>query len=125
MRYRFYGDELQLVRYEIKYHEPWNTDGEPETQTAATEAERDELLERYPEAEVAEIDNSGFEWLDGMIFTQKQQRAGEVEKAIEMGEEEYKQYLMASDPNYQMLELDMRLALLESGVSIDELYSVY
>ena len=45
MKYRFYGDELQLVRYEIKYKEPWNTDGEPDTQTAADEVERDELLE--------------------------------------------------------------------------------
>ncbi len=124
MRYRFYGDELQLVKYEIKYHEPWDTDGEPVTQTAADEFERDELLERYPDAEVAEVDNSGYEWLDGMIFTQEQLRAGELEKAIKMGEDAYKQYLMDSDPNYQMLELDMRLALLESGVSIDELYSV-
>ena len=124
MRYRFYGDELQLVKYEIKYHEPWNTDGEPVTQTAVDDFERDELLERYPDAEVAEVDNSGYEWLDGMIFTQEQLRAGELEKAIKMGEDAYKQYLMDSDPNYQMLELDMRLALLESGVSIDELYSV-
>ena len=124
MKCRFYGDELQLVRYEVKYLEPWNADGEPVTQTAADDTERNELLERYPDAEVSEIDNSGYEWLDGMIFTQEQLRTGELEKAIEMGEESYKQYLMDSDPNYQMLELDMRLALLESGVSIDELYSV-
>ena len=169
MKYRFYGDELQLVKYELTvtqrieggdtvctyqaandeekdaYLELYpgaevTGDAEngytitvtehiddreiKETYMAADDAERDEILERYPDAEVTDIDNSGFEWLDGMKFTQEQLRAGELEKAIEMGGESYKQYLMDSDPNYQMLELDMRLALLESGVSIDELYSV-
>ena len=169
LKYRFYGDELQLVRYEIEvtqtikggdsvytYQAADDEEKEAylelypgaevtgdaengytitvtehiddreirETYSAASDAERDELLERYPDAEVAETDNSGFEWLDGMIFTQEQLRAGELERAIELGEEEYKKYLMESDANYQMLELDMRLALLESGVKIDELYSV-
>ena len=109
MRYRFYGDELQLVRYEIKYHEPWDTDGEPRTQTAATEVERDALLERYPEAEVTEIDNSGYEWLDGMIFTQEQLRVGELERAIELGEIEYKRQKEESDPEYRVSVLEEAL----------------
>lgn len=114
MRYRFYGDELQLVRYEIKYHEPWGTDGEPRTQTAADETERDAMLERYPEAEVTEIDNTGFEWLDGMIFTQEQLRAGELEKAIEMGETEYKLWKEESDPEYRVSVLEEALMELAS-----------
>ncbi len=169
MKYRFYGDELQLVRYEIEVTQTIKgSDNEytyqaadddeknaylelfpgaevtgdaengytitvtehiddreiKDTYTAVDDTERDEILERHPGAVVAEIDNSGYEWLDGMIFTQEQLRAGELEKAIDMGEEEYKKYLMESDANYQMLELDMRLALFESGVKIDELYSV-
>lgn len=124
MKYRFYGDILQLVKYELKFTENIFGQEQTRTETAIDDTERDKLLARYPEAEVSEVDNAGYEWLDGMRFTQEQQRAGEVEKAIETGEEGYMQYLMDSDPNYQMLELDMRLALLESGVSIDELYSV-
>ena len=109
MRYRFYGDELQLVRYEIKYHEPWDTDREPRTQTAADETERDALLERYPDAEVVEIDNSGYEWLDGMIFTQEQLRAGELEKAIELGEKEYKRQKEESNSEYRVSVLEEAL----------------
>lgn len=169
MKYRFYGDELQLVRYELTvtqriegsdnvytYHAADDEEkdaylelypgaevtGEAEngytitvtehiddreikgTYSAVSDAERDEILERHPDAEIAEIDNSGYEWLDGMKFTQEQLRAGELEKALDMGEEEYKKYLMESDANYQMLELDMRLALLESGVNMNELYSL-
>ena len=115
---------MQLVRYELAIKRDFGDEEHDEIIGAASESERDELLECYPEAEVSEIDNSGYEWLDGMKFTQEQLRAGELERAVELGEEAYKKYLMESDANYQMLELDMRLALLESGVSIDELYSV-
>ena len=124
MKCRFYGDELQLVWYELTVKRDFGDKEHDEIIGAASESERDEILERHPGAVVAEIDNSGFEWLDGMTFTQEQLRAGELERAIELGEEAYKKYLMESDANYQMLELDMRLALLESGVKIDELYSV-
>lgn len=169
MKYRFYGDQLQLIKYELTvtqriegrdnvYTYQASDDEEKdaylelypgaevtgdaengytitvtehiddqeikETYTATTDAERDEILARHPDAVVTEIDNTGYEWLDGMTFTQDQLRAGELERAIELGEEEYKKYLMESDANYQMLELDMRLALLESGVNMNELHSV-
>ena len=114
MKYRFYGDKLELIRYELTL-----TDGK--VYEVASETERDELLVRYPNAEVTEVDNTDCEWLDGMTFSQEQQRSGEVEKAIEMGQEAYESYIMDSDPTYQMLELDMRVALLEMGVDLSDL----
>ncbi len=82
MRYRFYGDNLQLIRYEVKI-------SENHVMEASAEDEKNELLAHYPDAVVTEIDNTGYEWLDGMTFTQEQLRNGEVEKAIQMGEAAY------------------------------------
>ena len=163
MKYRFYGDELQLVRYELTvtqriegsdnvytyqaaddeekdaYLELYpgaevTGDAEngytitatehiddreiKETYTAANDAERDEILERHPDAEIAEIDNSGYEWLDGMKFTQEQLRAGELERAIELGEEAYKRQKDESDPEYRVKVLED--ALLELAAIISE-----
>ena len=120
MKYRFYGDELQLVRYEINVERDYFIDNDSRTYTAVSEQEKDKILERYPEAEVVEIDNSGYEWLDGMIFTQEQLKAGELEKAIEMGEAEYKQQKEESDPEYRIKVLEdalMELAAMVSEVS--------
>lgn len=87
-----------------------------ETYTAASEGERDELLERHPEAEVAEIDNAGYEWLDGMTFTQEQLRAGDLERAIELGEAEYKRQKEENDPEYRVKVMED--ALLELAAII-------
>lgn len=38
---------------------------------------------------VTTVDNTGYEWLDGMQFTQEQLQNGELEQAIEMGETAY------------------------------------
>ena len=125
MKYRMYGDKLELVRWVLT--ESYEFEGKElsNTYTAVTDAERDKLMERYPGAVVAKIDNAGYEWLNGMTFTQEQLSSGELEKAIELGEYEYMQYRAMSDPIYRDLDFDMRLALLESGVSINELSSVY
>ena len=113
MRYRFYGNELQLVRYEITVAEG----DESTVYTAADDAERDEILERYPDAEVTEVDNTGFEWLDGMIFTQEQQRNGEIEKAIEMGEEAYTE--MRNAPSQEQINamLMLEIAKIKAGAA--------
>ena len=94
MKYRFYGDLLQLVKYELtvtnKIDYPDGTTAETtETLTAVTDTDRDELLQRYPTATVTTVDNTGYEWLDGMQFTQEQLQNGELEQAIEMGETAY------------------------------------
>lgn len=126
MKYRFYGDELQLIRYEIEVTEtelvpnPETDELEDQEVThiycAVSDNEKNALLKRYPNAIVTEVDNVGYEWLDGMTFTNEQRLSGEVEKAIEMGEAAYTEYLYASDQNAQMLELDYRLSLVELGV---------
>ena len=159
MKYRFYGDELQIVRYELTVthhieesdnvytYQAANDDekdaylelypeaevtGDAEngytitatehiddreikdTYTAVDDTERDEILERHPGAVVAEIDNSGYEWLDGMKFTQEQLRAGELERAVELGEEEYKRQKEESDPEYRVKVLEDALIELAS-----------
>ena len=159
MKYRFYGDQLQIVRYELTvthriegsdsvyiYHaadddeknaylelypgaevtgdaengytitvtEHIDDQEIKETYTATTDAERDEILARHPDAEVAEIDNTGYEWLDGMTFTQDQLRSGELEQAIELGEEEYKRQKQESDPEYRVKVLEDALLELAS-----------
>lgn len=118
MKYRFEGEKLRLIKYEITVP---SEDGESRILDAVSENERDEIIERYPESTVSEVDTTGYEWLDGMTFTQEEQRRGEVENAINMGEEEYEKYIMNNDPVYQMLELDMRVALLEMGVNLDDI----
>ena len=112
MKYRFYGDELQLVRYEL-------TMGEGETaqvMTASTVEEKDELLKRYPDAVVTEIDNTGYEWLDGKVFTQEQLRDGELEAAIAMGQEAFEEMQNAPKQEEINAMLMLEIARIKAGV---------
>ena len=118
LKYRFYGDELQLLKYEIEVPK-YDIDGTRRTYTAASEQEKNEVLKRYPDAKVSEItDNTGYEWLDGMTFTRDQLRAGDLERAIELGEVEYKRQKEESDPEYRVKVLED--ALLELAAMISE-----
>lgn len=116
MKYRFYGDELQLVKYIVSVI-PQEENAEPNEFTAVTEDERDRLLEYYPEAIVTEVDNTGYEWLDGMTFTQKRLKAGEVDKAIEMGEAAYKDMLNMPSQEEINAMLMLEIAKLKAGVN--------
>lgn len=116
MRYRFYGDVLQLIKYELSAASETNDEILTEIFTAASDIERDRLLEQYPDAIVTEIDNTGYEWLDGMIFTQEQLRSGELEKAIEMGEEAYKETLNMPSQEEINAMLMLEIAKLKAGV---------
>ena len=114
MRYRFLGDTLQLVKYEVIVTDPWS-----ETQseyTAASGEEKDELLERYPGAEVRAVDNTGYEWLEGEIFTNEEVRAGAVEKAIEMGKEAYTEMKNAPTQEEINAMLMLEIARIKAGV---------
>ena len=124
MKYRFCGDKLQLVKFTLSVEHEANEitkESYVETFNAVSEKQKEMLLRRYPTATVTEVDNSGYEWLDGKVFTQEQIKSGEVETAIRLGKEEYEKYLMESDPTYQMLDLDLRVTLLETGVNLDDL----
>lgn len=121
MRYRFYGDLLQLVKYELtvtnKIDYPDGTTAETtETLTAVTDTERDELLQRYPTATVTTVDNTGYEWLDGMQFTQEQLQNGELEQAIEMGETAYNE--MKNAPSQDEINAMLLLKIAEMEVAI-------
>lgn len=122
MKYRFYGDLLQLVKYELtvtnKIDYPDETTAETtETLTACTDSERDELLQHYPTATVTTADNTGYEWLDGMQFTQEQLADGELEQAIEMGETAYNEMKNAPSQDEINAMLMLQIAELKAGVS--------
>lgn len=122
MKYRFYGDLLQLVKYELtvtnKIDYPDETTAETtETLTAYTDSERDELLQHYPTATVTTVDNTGYEWLDGMQFTQEQLADGELEQAIEMGETAYNEMKNAPSQDEINAMLMLQIAELKAGVS--------
>ena len=122
MKYRFYGDLLQLVKYELtvtnKIDYPDETTAETtETLTACTDSERDELLQRYPTATVTTVDNTGYEWLDGMQFTQEQLADGELERAVEMGETAYNEMKNAPSQDEINAMLMLQIAELKAGVS--------
>lgn len=121
MKYRFYDDLLQLVKYELtvtnKIDYPDETTAETtETLTACTDSERDELLQRYPTATVTTVDNTGYEWLDGMQFTQEQLQNGELEQAIEMGETAYNEMKNAPSQDEINAMLMLQIAELKAGV---------
>ena len=121
MRHRFYGDLLQLVKYELtvtnKIDYPDGTTAETtETLTAVTGTERDELLQRYPTATVTTVDNTGYEWLDGMQFTQEQLADGELERAVEMGETAYNEMKNAPSQDEINAMLMLQIAELKAGV---------
>ena len=121
MKYRFYGDLLQLVKYELtvtnQIDYPDGTTAETtETLTAVTDTERDELLQRYPTATVTTVDNTGYEWLDGMQFTQEQLQNGELEQAIEMGETAYNEMKNAPSQDEINAMLMLQIAKLKAGV---------
>ena len=111
MKYRFYGDELQLVRYKLIIGES----DDARVIKASTAAEKDELLERYPDAVVTEIDNTGYEWLEGKTFTQEQLRAGELERAIAMGQAAYEEMQSAPPQEEINAMLMLEIAKLKAG----------
>lgn len=116
MKYRFYGDELQLIRYELTVKRDFGEEEHDEIINATSDEERDELLERYPDAVVMAVDNSGYEWLDGEIFTQEQLRAGELEQAIAMGEEAYTEMKNAPTQEEINAMLMLEIAKVKAGV---------
>ena len=121
MQYRFYGNRLQLIKYEITAKNiTRGTDGTvielTDTHTACTDSERDELLQRYPTATVTTVDNTGYEWLDGMQFTQEQLADGELERAVEMGENAYNEIKNAPSQDEINAMLMLQIAELKAGV---------
>lgn len=115
MKYRFYGNKLQLVKYEATVIHDYGGEQHTDVFTAATEEERDRLLERYPDAVVSEVDNTGYEWLDGMEFTREQLKAGELDKAIELGEEAYMALKNAPTQDEINAMLMLQIAELKAG----------
>lgn len=121
MRYRFYGNRLQLIKYEITAKNIiTGTDDTvielTDTHTACTDSERDELLQHYPTATVTTVDNTGYEWLDGMQFTQEQLSDGELERAVEMGETAYNE--MKNAPSQDEINAMLMLKIAEMEVAI-------
>ena len=122
MQYRFDGNKLQLIKYEITVKNTMTgADGAvielTDIHTACTDTERDELLQRYPTATVTTVDNTGYEWLDGMQFTQEQLADGELEQAIEMGETAYNE--MKNTPTQDEINAMLLLQIAELKAGVD------
>lgn len=112
---------MQLIKYEITAKNIiTGTDDtvieQTDTHTACTDSERDELLQRYPTATVTTVDNTGYEWLDGMQFTQEQLADGELERAVEMGETAYNE--MKNAPSQDEINAMLMLKIAEMEVAI-------
>lgn len=121
MQYRFDGNKLQLIKYEITAKSIiTGTDDTvielTDTHTACTDSERDELLQHYPTATVTTVDNTGYKWLDGMQFTQEQLADGELERAVEMGETAYNEMKNAPSQDEINAMLMLQIAELKAGV---------
>ncbi len=115
MKYRFYGDTLQLIKYELTVTQEHDGEEYVKTFSAVTDEEKKKLLEHYPDAVVTEIDNTGYEWLDGMTFTQEQLKNGELEQAVEMGQEAYEEMLNAPTQDEINAMLMLEIAELKAG----------
>ena len=121
MQYRFDGNKLQLIKYEITAKSIiTGTDDTvielTDTHTACRDSERGELLQHYPTATVTTVDNTGYEWLDGMQFTQEQLADGELERAVEMGETAYNEMKNAPSQDEINAMLMLQIAELKAGV---------
>lgn len=121
MQYVLKGNKVYLVKYVVSYVIDTENDQQIITEICINANEVERIKNIYRNAKVTEIDISAYEWLNGKEFTREQVQAGEVEKAIEMGETAYKEYLYANDRDAQMLELDYRLSLIELGVGGENL----
>nr|DAY51594.1 MAG TPA: hypothetical protein [Caudoviricetes sp.] len=116
MLYQFLGNELQLIKYKITVE----IEGAAMEFYAVDDAAKADYLSKYPEAEVSAVDNAGYEWLDGVEFTNPE----EAEMAISMGRSAYEEYKQATDPTAQMLDMDYRISLLELGVTENDVLSM-
>lgn len=115
MKYRFYGDELQLIKYELTVTDDYNGEERSCVLTAVSDAERDALLQQYPNAVVTEANNSGYEWLNGMTFTQEQLKNGELEKIMEMGQKAYEEMINAPTQDEINAMLMLEIAKFKAG----------
>jgi len=113
MIYRMHGDTVQLLRYKITQADDEKTD-----YWCASEEERDEIIGHLscrPHT-VEAVDQAGNEWIGGMEFKD----ASQVPKALEMGEDAWRERVNANDSELQMMlyltDLDFRVLLLEWGV---------
>lgn len=125
MQYRFDGNKLQLIKYEITAKNTMAGTGGAvieltDTHTACTDSERDELLQHYPTATVTTVDNTGYEWLDGMQFTQEQLADGELERAVEMGETAYNEMKNAPSQDEINAMLLLKIAEMEAAITNEQ-----
>lgn len=111
-KYRYADGIVKVVRFIIHDDEPYGN------YYAVNETEKQQFIElcQSENPTVTEVDTTGYDWIDGCKLPEN-----DIDLAVEMGQVAYEQYIMDSDPTYQMLELDMRVALLELGLTQEDL----
>lgn len=120
MLYRFENNKIILAKYKIIVTEKDDQGAEigKSEQIAVNDEEKNEIVAQYPDAEVSLVEASEYKWLEDLEFTQEQLINGELERAIEMGESEYKTYLTESNVNYHIQVLET--AILELAKMFSE-----
>lgn len=113
MKYKFCNNKLKLVKYICTATDIHN---EQIIYLATENSEKNNFVTIFPQANIEEVDNNGYEWLDGMEFTNKQRLDGEPIKAIALGKDAYNEYALAINRDAQILDLDYRLSLIELGL---------
>jgi len=126
MKYRMYGDTVQLLRYKVAWEgtahgagEDGGPVAEAREEWCVSEDHLDEVLRKLGDTPrtVEAIDQTGSEWLDGMEFRD----ASQVPEALAMGEAAWRERANANDKELQtaiyLTDLDYRLLILEWGIT--------
>ena len=136
MKYRFYGDKLQLITHTVTYESEEGHTREfiknfIDLNTANVFLDQLEQLGITGRLDI--IDNSGHEWLDEMIFSQEERTKRYVDKAIELGEESYAEWLTDNDEKLQVEEhlkqlekrnRELEQELTETQLALVEIYEL-
>lgn len=105
MKYGFLNNKLVLVKYVVKYDETFDDETITMEEDVITDEHLENIKARFDKQSikytVETVDNSSIEWILDIDFTDEEIANGLVEKAVEMGEEDFTDYLYETDENAQ------------------------
>lgn len=121
--FRMYGRVVQLLRYKVTYNENFlGEDGDfvqaEQTVFCSTIEEANEVAELHTGAIVESIDNSVWEWMDGIEVSDVPDTFAEAVKIYGMGKEVYLQKVSAKDSE-QSIQLRADIDFLAAMQGVD------
>lgn len=103
MKYQFIDDTLKLINFTVTYMSSLG-DGDDTIKEyffIDTYEELEEIISMLDglniKYTVEEHNNKSYEWLNNKIFNNSQRKENYIEKAIELGEDEYNKWLLSND----------------------------